>query len=146
MRLITVFSLLAVLIAAPATAAMYKWTDANGQVQYGQHPPAGVDASPLKAAPAPASVPAREPLQEQLEKLDKQARERQAEAAKAAEKEEEAKNREINCRNAKNNIEQLNRGGHRLMQMPDGSHKRFTEEERQAAIAKNKKAIKEYCD
>ena len=145
MRLTTVFPLLALLLSGPSAAAMYKWTDAEGHVQYGAHPPAGVNAKPIKAAPAPSSQPSRAPLQEQLDELEKQAEQRREEASKAAETQQEAENRKINCQNARKNIGELNRGGHRLMHMPDGSYRRFTEEERQAEIAKNKKAIDEFC-
>lgn len=130
----------------PATAAMYKWTDADGHVQYGQYPPAGVDAKPMKAAPAPRSAPAREPLDQQIKALDKQLDAQKEQQAKAEEEKQNEENRKINCQNAKKNIGELNRGGHRLMHMPDGSYRRFTEEERQAEIAKNKKAIDEFCE
>ena len=61
------------------------------------------------------------------------------------EEQRKEENRKINCKNAKKNIERLTEGGHRLARMPDGSYRRFTEEERQAEIAKNRKAVSENC-
>lgn len=145
MRLATVFPIIALLIAIPASAGMYKWTDADGNVQYGQYPPAGADAKPMKPAPPPASAPARKPLNDQVEALNKQMDARKQKEAEAAEDKKQAEFARTNCENAKKNIEQLNLGGHRLAQMPDGSYKRFSEEEKQAAIAKNKQAIDEFC-
>ena len=64
----------------------------------------------------------------------------------AEEKKQNAENRKINCENARKNLEQLNYGGHRLTQLPDGSYQRMDEKQKQAQVEKNKKAISEYCD
>ena len=50
-------------LAAPAMADIYRWTDDDGQVHFGENPPPGVDAEQLDspAAPAPSdSEPAPE--------------------------------------------------------------------------------------
>ena len=43
-------------LAAPAMADIYRWTDDDGQVHFGQNPPMGVDAEPVesRSQPAPA--------------------------------------------------------------------------------------------
>ena len=125
---------------------MFKWTDADGNVQYGQYPPAGVEAKQLRAAPAPKTAPATRSLQQQVEELDKRKAAEQEQQAEAAEKKQAAENRKINCANARNNLEKLNYGGHRLVRAPDGSYQRLDEEQRQAQIKKNQDAIKEFCD
>lgn len=48
-----------VLLAPPATAEMYKWTDAQGRVHFGDQPPAGQKKITTLAAPAPAPAAAR---------------------------------------------------------------------------------------
>jgi len=146
MRLATIFPLLALLAAMPASAAMFKWTDANGNVQYGQYPPAGVKAEQLHAAPAPKTTPATKTPQQQVEELDKRREAEQQQQAEAEEKKQSAENRKINCGNAHKNLESLNRGGHRLMHLPDGSYQRMDEKQRQARIKKNQDAIKKFCD
>jgi Domain of unknown function (DUF4124) len=53
------FAVVAVLSGSPAIAAMYKWVDENGHVNYGDTPPAGVKAERMvtNAPPAdPAAV------------------------------------------------------------------------------------------
>ena len=72
----------------------------------------------------------------------------QQKAAKeeTAAKKQNAEIRKQNCENARNNITQLNYGGHRLAEMPDGSYERFSEEKKQEMIKKNEDAIKEFCD
>jgi hypothetical protein len=147
MRLLNVFPLLLMLATAPAGAAMFKWTDANGNVQYGQFPPAGSQAERLKSAPpAPASAPAGKSLQQRVEEMEKHQDSEQQRKAETAQKQQEAANRKTNCENARKNIERLNYGGNRLMHMPDGSYQRLDEKQKQEQLEKNRKAIKEFCD
>jgi len=146
MRHTTVFSILLLVAMSPANAAMFKWTDANGNVQYGEHPPAGAGAEHIKAAPEPASTPAAPSLQQQVDALDKRLATEAEQKAETEQKKQDAENRKINCTNAKNNLEQLHMGGHRLTRMPDGSYERLEEKQQQALISKNEKAIKEFCD
>jgi glutaredoxin len=40
--------LLACILAAPAHAGVYKWTDAQGRVHYGDAPPAAAKSTPLR--------------------------------------------------------------------------------------------------
>ena len=151
MRHTSIFSILLLLTMGPfvsqASAAMFKWTDANGNVQYGQHPPSGANAEHIQAAPEPTAAPAASPsLQQQVEALDKRMAEEAKQKAEAEQKEQNAENRKINCANARNNLEQLHMGGHRLTRMPDGSYDRLEEKQKQSLIDKNKQAIKDYCD
>ena len=150
MRHTSIFSILLLLsmspIMSPASAAMFKWTDANGNVQYGQHPPADANAEYIKAAPEPTAAPANPSLQQQVEALDKRLAEEAKQKSEAEQKEQNTENRKINCENARNNLEQLHMGGHRLTRMPDGSYERLEEKQKQSLISKNKQAIKDYCD
>ena len=146
MRHTTVFSILLLVAMSPANAAMFKWTDANGNVQYGEHPPAGAGAEHIKATPEPASTPAAPSLQQQVDALDKRLATEAEKKAETEQKKLDAENRKINCTNAKNNLEQLRMGGHRLTRMPDGSYERLEEKQQQALISKNEKAVKEFCD
>lgn len=150
MRHTCIFPILLLLTMSPfmtsANATMFKWTDANGNVQYGQHPPAGANAEYIQAAPEPSAAPANPSLQQQVETLDKRLAEEAKQKSEAEQKEQNAENRKINCTNARNNLEQLHLGGHRLTRMPDGSYKRLEVKQKLALIKKNEQAIKDYCD
>jgi hypothetical protein len=147
MRHTTVFStLLLIAVMSPASAAMFKWTDANGNVQYGEHPPAGTGAEHIKAAPAPASTPATPTLQQQVDALDKRLATEAEQNTETEQKEQNAENRKINCENAKHNLRELGMGGSRLTRMPDGSYERLGKEGREAQISKNQKAVEAFCD
>ena len=55
-RLLAVAALAAA-IASPATAALYKWVDANGRVVYSDQPPTGNFKSEVVGAAAPSANP-----------------------------------------------------------------------------------------
>lgn len=146
MRLSTLFPIILTLTTNAAAAAMYKWTDADGSTQYGQHPPAGVAAEPIKISPQPASSaqPAASP-QQRLKELEEQQQIQSEKESKAAAEKQRAETRKKNCEIAKSNLAGLQLGGHRLTRLSDGSYTRLTEEERQSRIADAEKHIKEYC-
>lgn len=146
MRPVNIIALALVLATTPATAAMFKWSDANGKVQYGEFPPAGVNAERVNAARAPKNPPATPSLQQRVEAMEKQQAAEQQGKDEAARKQQVAANRKLNCENARKNIEQLNYGGNRLMRAPDGTYQRLDEQQRQQQIEKNQQAITEFCD
>jgi uncharacterized membrane protein len=146
MRPVNIFALVIVLAAAPAGAAMFKWHDANGKVQYGEFPPAGVSAERVAAPRAPKNPPASPSLQQRVEAMDKQQEAEQQRKDEAARTQQAAVNRKLNCDNARKNIEGLNYGGNRLMRAPDGTYQRLDEQQRQQQIEKNQRAITEFCD
>jgi len=146
MRPVTLFLLLSAFAVAPAWAAMFKWTDANGEVQYGQYPPAGVKTERLRPTPPPKSATPAPSLQQQVDVMDKQREENQKQEAENAKKKQDAAQRKQNCVNARTNLGRLNLGGNRLMRMPDGSYQRLDATQRQAEIKTNQDAIDKYCN
>ena len=127
MRLSTVIPIILALTITPAGAAMYKWTDADGNTQYGQHPPAGVQAERVKPAPQPASQgqPVLTP-QQRLQQLEEQQQKESEDEAKAQAEKEKAEIAKKNCKTAKQNRANLQMGGHRLTRLSDGSYTRLT--------------------
>ena len=73
MRLATKIAIILALTTTTVSAAMFKWTDADGSTQYGQNPPAGVPAERVHVSPQPASQakPAPSP-QQRLKELEQQ--------------------------------------------------------------------------
>ena len=62
----------ALLTAAPATGALYKWTDANGRVIYSDQPPPGnVKVETINAPPPPANPNAAKDLANKEVELQK---------------------------------------------------------------------------
>jgi len=76
-------ALAAALYATAGTAALYKWTDAQGRVVYSDQPPRGdVKSEMLRGAPPPANPNAAK----ELAQREAEFRKRQADAAEAATK------------------------------------------------------------
>jgi hypothetical protein len=144
MRLTIMISIILALTTTVAAAAMYKWTDADGSTQYGQYPPAGVQAERVKVSPLPAAQPAPSP-QQRLQELEQQQQKQAEKEAEATTEKQTAETIKKNCEIAKKNLANLHMGGHRLTRLPDGSYTRLREEERLSRIAEAEKHIKEYC-
>lgn len=94
--------------AAPAIAAVYKWTDATGRVVYSdQPPPTNVKVETLNAPPPPANPNAAKDLAQQNVDL----RKREAQRADADKKQEksnaDAQLRRTQCTQVQGHIGQL---------------------------------------
>jgi hypothetical protein len=146
MRLATTVSIILTLTTTTAAAAMYKWIDADGSTQYGQYPPAGVQAERVHVSPPPASQPQAAPSpQQRLKELERHQQEQADKEAEAAAEKQKAATLKQNCEIEKKNLAGLQMGGHRLTRLPDGSYTRLSEEERLERVAEAEKNIKEYC-
>jgi hypothetical protein len=127
--------LVAGLSFAGAAMAQYKWVDKNGKVQYGDTPPAGVNATALRA-PAPSGSPS-EPKKQgarshpaSIAEKDAEFRKRQHEAEKDREKQtqarQEAEEKRENCARAKENLRMLETG--RVTRMDANGERYFLNE------------------
>jgi hypothetical protein len=146
MRLATIVFTFLALTNTAAGAAMYKWTDADGSTQYGQYPPAGVQAERVHVSSQPASQPQPAPSpQQRLKELEQQQEKQTEKEAEATAEKQKAETIKKNCEIAKNNLAGLQMGGHRLTRLSDGSYTRLSEEERLSRIAEAEKHIEEYC-
>lgn len=134
--------------AGLAQAAMYKWVDENGVTQYTQYPPPGRDYQTLSPPPPPAEDPegAQKKIEELLQQQDAASKARAEERAKQQQAKEAATQQERNCQIARQNLETLTTGGHRLIIDENGVAYHPTEEDRQARIAEARRQIEEYCD
>ena len=152
--------LAALAFAGAAAAQQFKWVDKDGKVRYGDVPPPGVKATPLRAPSGPASPAAGAkgaakdgkgapsgpltPAQQEAE-----FRKRQAEAEKARDKEaksaEEARGRQENCRNAQANLRQLE-SGERIVRTDAKGERYFIEDDqRSAEIGRARKTVSDWC-
>ncbi len=146
MRAASLLPCLLLCAANAAGAEMYKWTDAQGRTEYGQHPPSGVQAERLRRAPGPATPAARATPGEQLEALKQRQDEEHKQAAEARQDQQQAAQRKRQCENARKNIALLGKGGHHRVKMPDGSYQVMDDAFLQRELEKNRKAEKTFCD
>ena len=145
-----VWTLLVFATASPAadTQDIYKWTDDQGEVQYTQFPPPGRPAEILHGVRPPDQSPdtAGNDLQKQLETVEQQNQEQLQGAKDEKQWAQIQKIRRDNCKTARQNLVNLNRGGNVRYMGADGKVMRLTEEERQKRIDEANQQIKENCN
>jgi len=96
------------LLAMPAAAALYKWTDANGHVVYSDQPPPGdVKAETLKAPPPPANPNAVKDMAAKDLELKKKRAEAADKDKKAETQRADANKRAEQCQRAQLQVRQL---------------------------------------
>lgn len=144
-------------VSLPLHAAVYKWTDPDGSLRYGQVPPPGVQAQPLKAAgtdtadtpvaddatPATAD-PARSEAGNQA------GNEAESEAVRAQQAERAAKQqaeREAYCKRARAELKTMEeRTSYRMARVDEnGKPARMTTEDFEAHRASVEAGIREHC-
>src|SRR3569833_3541914 len=101
--LVGLTAMLSVGAGALAQAAMYKWVDAQGKVQYTQTPPPAGQFKALKPGPPPSQSPeeAEQELQARVQRLDVLLKERDAEKKAKQEKAAQQTQRDALCEQAK---------------------------------------------
>ncbi|HJU22373.1 MAG TPA: DUF4124 domain-containing protein [Casimicrobiaceae bacterium] len=103
-----VLSWVAIGYAAGASAALYKWTDAQGHVVYSDQPPnADVKTEQLRAAPPPANPNAAKELAQRDAEFKKRKADAEAASAKAAKEQATSEQRKESCAQARGNLKQL---------------------------------------
>jgi uncharacterized protein DUF4124 len=155
-----VLAVLLLLCAAPAAAQIYKWVDDKGRVQYGEKPPPGAKATPLRSSPAqPQQPPASRneggnPFDAEGNKprpSDDLAEQELAFRRRQIEREREEKKREEErlaalerCRKAKEDLEYSEDAA--VLYRREGSKRVFlTREEQLAELARLRAEVKKHC-
>lgn len=147
-RTLLIGAALAFAFASAAMAQQYKWTDRNGRVQYGDTPPPGVTATPLRSSGAPASPSAAKPAPSAAD-LEADFRKRRLEAEKSREKEAQAAAKvqaeKENCARAQSNLHTLE-SGQRIMRT-DAKGERYYLDDAQIAqeTVKAREIVRQWC-
>jgi len=146
----SLFFLFGLALAIPAVAAQgaYLWYDEDGNAVYSQSPPPGGQPSRrVKPPPPPAESPevAKERLNQSLQRFEDNREDEALAEEKVQEAKSEAAAAQQRCTEARRNLELLDSSVRRRFQMPDGSVRRLTEEERQPRRAEYEKIIAEDC-
>jgi hypothetical protein len=89
-----------ILLSLPAHAGVYKWTDANGQVHFGDRPPAEKPAKEvtINTAPPGEDAAANERIRKMNEFLDQRQAEREVRQAEEAKIQRQAEIQDARCR------------------------------------------------
>jgi len=137
-------TLAAVALNAMASGGGYRWVDTQGGVHFGDQPPTGVSAEPLRPPLPPGSGEEQKALQELSQQRSRQAAEDAKQQEEALQQRLREDNRKAACAASQTRRERLERP-RQLEILPDGSAQRLTEEERQARIQETDRRITETC-
>jgi hypothetical protein len=154
--------LFALAVATTAAAQAYKWVDKDGKVRYGDTPPPGVKATPLKtpSGPKPPPPPAssadaskkgadgkkdEKPLTPE-QAFQKRQKER-AEAEQKAEKERaDADAKRENCASARSQLNTIQSGQRMTTTNAAGERSFMDDEQRERALQQAQKAVADWCN
>jgi type IV secretory pathway VirB10-like protein len=149
---------LMILLSPIAQSEVYKWTDENGKVHFGDRPPVEQEAEQVAvptgptgptteegeaASAAEASVSRQEATQRLLEQYET---ERDAKKQAAAKKREEQAKRKANCAQAKDNLRNYQEHARLYVLDENGERRYYTSEEREKSLARAKADVKRWCN
>lgn len=152
-QLLTILSMLAA--ATAAQAGVTKWVDAEGRVHYSDQPPPSAAKSQknldIKTSPASAQAPVTEGKtgEKSLAEKELEFRKRQVQAEEAAAKQakarEEAKRKQENCIQARNQLQALQEG-QRIVKYNEKGERVFLEDSaRPQAIEEAQRTVDSWC-
>ena len=158
MKRLSVSLWLALCVALPASAQMYKWVDSDGKVRYSDRPPpSNVKTEKLKAPAQPASRPAPEKPKEGEKKSgpmttaerEQAFRKRQAEADKSqkeqAQKQAKEQERAERCTRAREALANLELGGRQTRINEKGERVFLDERQISQETARAREAVATAC-
>ena len=147
--------IVAALAALPAGAQMYKWTDANGRVQYSDKPPPGgakagqvtrSNVSTVQSGSAPSAGGGPKSPAEQEQEFRKRQAEQEEAQKKAQKVAEEQKSKQANCQNAQRQLAAM-QSGQRISTLDEKGERRFLEDaEIQQEAAKSQAEVSRWCN
>jgi hypothetical protein len=154
----TLILAIALAFSAAVMAQQYKWVDQNGRIQYGDAPPPGVKATPLRPPPGPAAQPSAKaadtkavakkgPLTpaEQEAEYRKRQMEAQKEQDKRAEADQQAAAKRENCARAQENLRTLEAGGRIARTDSKGERYYLEDAQIQQEAVKARQIVQESC-
>jgi hypothetical protein len=145
----TLLVLLAWLLNSAVAAEVFRWTDASGQVHYGERPPVDdaqrieMPASPASPAAAPSDAATR--LERQRRLLESFEYERHRRAEQQARDERQARQRAQQCQRLRNHWRRLSYPGPVFVTGDDGERRYLDDAQREAEKARLRPAFVERC-
>lgn len=142
----------ALAFSAAAAAQTYKWVDQDGKVRYGDTPPPGVKATPLRPPPGPISSPSPASQDGKKDKpltpeaaFQKRQMERSEAEQKAAKEKDDAERKRANCESAQSRLRLLQSGARVATVDAQGERVFISDEERARDLERTQKAVNEAC-
>ncbi|MDZ7661317.1 DUF4124 domain-containing protein [Thiohalophilus sp.] len=141
--------LLASLLSVSMAAEVYKWTDEQGRVHYGDRPPeegassVDVDPGPASGSPIPGDAERREKTRRLLRAYEE---ERRVKQQREQRQEAEAAERHKRCAWARDRLRRYKQAG-RLYDLDEAGNRRIlADSQRQQAEAQAARDVEKWCD
>ncbi|MCW8847215.1 MAG: DUF4124 domain-containing protein [Sedimenticola sp.] len=134
-----------------AEAAVFRWVDAQGRVQFGDRPPPDQQAEELeiKSSPSGRGDPDSQTTQERNERRQKilESYQDEREEKRQAQKKRDAKaaQRKIRCAEARNRLHEYERATALYELQSDGSRVYLTKEQFESQIETARASVKKLC-
>ncbi len=150
MHYLTFFSLL-ILISTTSIAGIYKWTDAEGNVHYGQQRPRNTSSEKMKVpqyAPTDTSTYKRPALQIDDAKNKNTAADGEQKTDKPEKVDKtktEKKRRLAECKQVRQKLATMESKSRVRSKDKDGNIRYLSPEEKEARMASNRKKLAKYC-
>jgi hypothetical protein len=138
---------LGLLFSTPALAGVYKWTDEEGNVHFGDRPPSQEGAEQVKvpkSAPPSQAPDAKERWETQQRMLEIYKEDREKKKQAKAEEKRKRKEMEARCVIARDQLKSYKDAVLYDLE-EDGKRRYYDEEEKQATIAQLQAQIKKHC-
>ncbi|HEU4351940.1 MAG TPA: DUF4124 domain-containing protein [Burkholderiales bacterium] len=145
------FVLVLAAAAGSAFAQQYKWVDENGRVRYGDVPPAGVNATPLRPPAQGAATPAPDAKKDSPKAFapgqgsGKRQEDAQKERETQAKAEQDAQIKRENCARAQEVLRTMESG--QRISRTDSKGERYYLDDAQIAqeTAKARESVQQWC-
>ncbi|TDX96882.1 DUF4124 domain-containing protein [Thiohalophilus thiocyanatoxydans] len=141
--------MLVLMLLAPAGAEIFKWTDDQGRVHYGDRPPdedarsVDVDPGTSTGSPAPSDAERREKTRRLLRAYDEERRIKQQQVQQHQAREAERKQR---CVRARDRLKQYRHAG-ALYDLDEQGNRQFLEhDQRRQAEARAAQDVDKWCN
>jgi hypothetical protein len=137
--------------AAAASAQQYKWVEQDGKIRYGDTPPPGAQATPLKPATAAPSAPAPAAKKDAAKDLSPEAafrkrqQERQEGEEKSAKERADAESKRVNCEQAQASLRTLQSGARVATTNAAGERGFIDDEQRAKEIERTQRSVSDWC-
>lgn len=128
-------------ITSNLSAAIYKWKDEAGQVHYGSMPPQGTQAEKMGVSTTFTAAPAKQANSKGGDKQGNQP----ANGKKPEDDGYTQKQHDTVCKNARKDLETMNKSGRLRVKQDDGSSSVMTDKQRQERIKSMQAMVKKHC-
>ena len=140
------WTLLLLLLAAPAQAQLYKWVDSNGRIQYSDRkPPDGKQAQEVRNTVSSIGSQSGGNAAEQEKEFQKRRQDQSETQQKQQQAAAEQQRQSENCQTARENLAALNSGQRIARFTPSGERVYLEDNDRAAEVARTQQIIQQSC-